>query len=339
MSILFRGPSIDATYQVSVHLAMRCQRRRFFRNQPIRNKNCLWQPCLLTDREEMSNLCRGSSIDVSYKVLAHLTKHFKRRRPLRNQPIRNKNCLWQPCLLTDRDEMSNLYRGPTIDASYQVAVHLAKQFQRRRFFQKSNNQRKELPVAAMFVDVSEQNEQSLQRTFQGCFLLNFSSFGKAVSEEIFIRKQPIRNKNCLWRPCLLMYRNEMSNPYREPSKDTSYKISIHLAKRFQRKKSTNQKQELPVATMFVSGSDRNEQSFQRTFHRCFLTNFGSFGQAVSDEKIIQKSTNQKQELFVVAMFVNGLGGNKQSVNGSGQNVQSLERSFHRCFLPSFISFS
>jgi hypothetical protein len=39
-----------------------------------------------------------------------------------NQPIRNKNYLWQPYLLTDRDEMSNLYRGPTIDASYQVAV-------------------------------------------------------------------------------------------------------------------------------------------------------------------------------------------------------------------------
>ena len=104
-----------------------------FRNQPIRNKNCLWWPCLLTDREEMSILCRGSSIDVSYKVLAHLAKHFQRRRPFRNKPIRNKNCLWQPCLLTDRDEMSNLYRGPTIDASYQVAVHLAKQFQRRFF--------------------------------------------------------------------------------------------------------------------------------------------------------------------------------------------------------------
>jgi hypothetical protein len=27
--------------------------------------------------------------------------------------------------------MSNLYRGPSIDASYQVSVHLAKQFQRR----------------------------------------------------------------------------------------------------------------------------------------------------------------------------------------------------------------
>jgi hypothetical protein len=50
----------------------------------------------------------------------------------RNQPIRNKNCLWWPCLLTDRDKMSNLYRRPSIDASYQVSVHLAKGFQRRR---------------------------------------------------------------------------------------------------------------------------------------------------------------------------------------------------------------
>jgi hypothetical protein len=42
----------------------------------------------------------------------------------RNQPIRNKNGLWRPCLLTDRDEMSNLYRGPSIDDSYQVSVYL-----------------------------------------------------------------------------------------------------------------------------------------------------------------------------------------------------------------------
>jgi hypothetical protein len=49
-----------------------------------------------------------------------------------NQPIRNKSRLWWPFLLTDRDEMSNLYRGPSIDASYQVSVHLAKRFQRRR---------------------------------------------------------------------------------------------------------------------------------------------------------------------------------------------------------------
>jgi hypothetical protein len=39
----------------------------------------------------------------------------------KNRPIRNKNCLWQPCLLMDWDEMRNRYRGPSIDASYQVS--------------------------------------------------------------------------------------------------------------------------------------------------------------------------------------------------------------------------
>ena len=115
---LYTTPSIAASYQASVHLSTRFQRRRFFRNQPIRNKNGLWQPCLLTDRDEMSNLYRGPSIDSSYQVSVDLTKRFRRRRFFRNQPFRNKNCLWRPGLLTDRDEMSNLYRGPSIDVSY-----------------------------------------------------------------------------------------------------------------------------------------------------------------------------------------------------------------------------
>jgi hypothetical protein len=51
------------------------------------------------------------------------------------------------------------------------------------------------------------------------------------------------------------------------------------------KKSANQKQELPVAAMFVNGLGRNELSLQRTFHRCFLPSFGSFGQVVSEEQI------------------------------------------------------
>jgi hypothetical protein len=38
-------------------------------------------------------------------------------------------------------------------------------------------------VVAMFVNGSELNEQSLQRTFQGCFLPSFDSFGQVVSEE------------------------------------------------------------------------------------------------------------------------------------------------------------
>jgi len=32
----------------------------------------------------------------------------------------------------DWDEMSNIYGGPSIDASYQDSVHLAEWFQRRR---------------------------------------------------------------------------------------------------------------------------------------------------------------------------------------------------------------
>jgi hypothetical protein len=32
-------------------------------------------------------------------------------------------------------KMSNLYREPSIDASYHVSVHLAKRFQRRRFLE------------------------------------------------------------------------------------------------------------------------------------------------------------------------------------------------------------
>jgi hypothetical protein len=70
----------------------------------------------------------------------HLAKWFQRRRFFRDQQIRNKNGLWRPCLLTERDEMSNLYRGPAIDASYQVSVHLAKRFQRRRFVKISQSE-------------------------------------------------------------------------------------------------------------------------------------------------------------------------------------------------------
>jgi hypothetical protein len=32
----------------------------------------------------------------------------------------------------DRDKISNLYKGPSIDASYQVSVHLAQGFQEEK---------------------------------------------------------------------------------------------------------------------------------------------------------------------------------------------------------------
>ena len=62
-------------------------------------------------------------------------------------------------------------------------------------FQKSTNQKQELPVVAMFVN------GSLQRTAHRCFLPSFGSFGQAVSEEKNLKNQPIRNKSRLWWPC------------------------------------------------------------------------------------------------------------------------------------------
>jgi hypothetical protein len=52
--------------------------------------------------------------------------------------IRNKNCLCWPCLLMNRAEMSNLYREPSLDASNQASVYLAKRFQSRRFYGRSS---------------------------------------------------------------------------------------------------------------------------------------------------------------------------------------------------------
>ena len=96
----------------------------------------------------------------------------------RNWPIRNKNSLWRPYLLKDRNEMSTLYMLPT----------------------------------------------------------SFGSFSQAVSEEKNFFNQPIRNKNRLWPPCLLMDRVGMSNLYRGPSIDASCQVSVHLAKRLQKRR-------------------------------------------------------------------------------------------------------
>ena len=148
-----------------------------------------------------------------------------------------------------------------------------------KIFQKSTNQKQELPVVAMFFNRLGQNEQSLQRTFHRCFLPSCGSFGQTISEEKIF------------------------------------------------KKSTNQKQEWPVVAMFVNGSGRNEQSLQRICHRCFLPSFGSFGQAASEEKILKnRPIRNKNCLWWPCLLMDR------------DKMSNLQRTFHRCFLPSFTSF-
>jgi hypothetical protein len=84
------------------------------------------------DRDEMRILCRGPSMDVSYQVSVHLAQWFQRRRFKKIGQSETRIACGGHVWLMDRDEISNLYRGPSIDASYQVSVHLAEWFQRRR---------------------------------------------------------------------------------------------------------------------------------------------------------------------------------------------------------------
>jgi hypothetical protein len=89
--------------------------------------------------------------------------------------------------------MSNLYSGPSIDASYQVPVHLAKRFRGEDFF-KSANQKQELPVSAMFVNVSENNYKlcrgpTIDATYQISVLL-----GERFQRRRFFRNQQIKKK-------------------------------------------------------------------------------------------------------------------------------------------------
>jgi diphthamide biosynthesis methyltransferase len=45
----------------------------------------------------------------------------------------------------------------------------------------------------------------------------------------------------------------------------------------------NQKQELPLAAIFVGGMGRNEETLLRTLYRCFLPSLVPFGPVVSEE--------------------------------------------------------
>ena len=106
---------------------------------------------------------------------------------------------------------------------------------REEDFYKLANQKQELHVAAIFINESERNEQSLQRIFHICFLPCFGSFGQTVSEKN-LKYQPIRNKSHMWRPCLLTDRDEMRNIYTRSSIDASYQVAVHLAMLFQRRR-------------------------------------------------------------------------------------------------------
>ena len=59
----------------------------------------------------------------------------------------------------DRDKMSNLYKRPSIDASYQVSVHLAEGFQRRRLkCEKLTDDRRQVMAKAHIGELTNSNQ-------------------------------------------------------------------------------------------------------------------------------------------------------------------------------------
>jgi hypothetical protein len=57
--------------------------------------------------------------------------------------------------------MSNLYRGCSIDATYQFIFRCGQSVAEEKNLKKLTNQKQELPVAAMFFNGSERNVYSL----------------------------------------------------------------------------------------------------------------------------------------------------------------------------------
>ena len=107
MSNLNGGPSTDASYQVSVHLAKQFQRRFFLEiDQP---------ELLITNRNEMSNIYKGPCTDASYQVSIHLAKRFQSPEKIkmlkvnkRHMPSEGKSsyCLWQGELMNRNNSFS-----------------------------------------------------------------------------------------------------------------------------------------------------------------------------------------------------------------------------------------
>ena len=180
----------------------------------------------------------------------------------RNRPIRNKHCLWWPCFSTDQNEMSNLYSGPYIDASYQVSFIWQSSLM-TRFLEIDQSETRTacgghvcIWIGTKLAIFTEDLPQMLPAKFRIIWPNSF-------------KNQPIRNKNRLQQPCLLMNRDILSNHYRGPPIDDTYQVSVCLAKRFQRRR------------FFTNQLIRNKNCLWRP---CFLPSYGSFGQTVSEEK-------------------------------------------------------
>jgi hypothetical protein len=119
ISTFYRGPPIDASYQVSVHLAKRFQRRRILKisqsetriacgffsetalpNEPKLGRKHLWKV--------LYKFCSFRP-NLLYQVSVHLAERFQRRKILNIGQSETRIACSGHVLLMDQDELSNQF--------------------------------------------------------------------------------------------------------------------------------------------------------------------------------------------------------------------------------------
>ena len=140
---------MDALHQILINFT-----KQF---QPIRKKNYLWWPCLVSDQDKIRTLYKGTSTDALVQKLIHQAKQLQRRRLLNvstNQ--KHKSSMATIFCLIQTTWGNFIIKARQYYQIIKILFHLAKQFHSRRFLMPSANQKQE-SSAAMFVDGSEQN--------------------------------------------------------------------------------------------------------------------------------------------------------------------------------------
>ena len=89
----------------------------------------------LSNPGEMRKSYKGPSIDASCKLLLYLVKWFQRRRFLEIDQPETRIAYVFGMFVNRSGRKDYLYRGSSINASYQISVHLAKRFQRNFFLE------------------------------------------------------------------------------------------------------------------------------------------------------------------------------------------------------------
>jgi len=147
----------------------------------------------------------------------------------------------------------------------------------------------------------------------GCFLENCDLFDQAVSEKKFFRNRPIRNKNCLWRPCLKTDRNEMSKLYSRRSISASYQVVVHLYKWYQRRRfkcetANDGRQVMAKARM---GFRPGELEMEECVHR---TKMASLSAKVNTHSIQEHTKICKVYIFIIILYNSYFIKNKKKQN-------------------------